>query len=155
MYYFLKEDFEELGKEIEKICDKIKEIGQEMGRSCKEGAETFHDNFAYEDGERQQYMWSNKLRELINIRNNSRIVETPQQTEKVSIGKIVTVLDQTTNDVKTFKIGSYMIFKQKKESKVISYNSPLARLFINSQIGDIKKGMIGGKNNVFKILNIK
>lgn len=67
MYYFLKEDFEALNAEINKIADKIKEIGKEMGKSCQEGAETFHDNFAYEDGERQQYMWSGRIRELIRI----------------------------------------------------------------------------------------
>jgi thymidylate kinase len=30
----------------------IREIGRQMGQACEEGAETFHDNFGWEDGDR-------------------------------------------------------------------------------------------------------
>ncbi|OHA24282.1 MAG: hypothetical protein A3G52_02045 [Candidatus Taylorbacteria bacterium RIFCSPLOWO2_12_FULL_43_20] len=65
MNFFLPEDFEKLNQEITGLCDRIKQIGKEMGESCREGAETFHDNFAYEDGERQQAMLSTRLRKFI------------------------------------------------------------------------------------------
>ena len=47
MFYFLPEDFEDLNDQIEQICEKIKELGKEAGESCQEGAETWHDNFAF------------------------------------------------------------------------------------------------------------
>ena len=42
-YYFLPEDFAALDRQIREIFVKIREIGQEIGASCNEGAETYHD----------------------------------------------------------------------------------------------------------------
>ncbi len=41
-FYFLREDFEKLTALIREVSDRIREIGQEMGASCREGAETYH-----------------------------------------------------------------------------------------------------------------
>lgn len=153
MYYFLKEDFEALNAEIGKIADKIKAIGQEMGKSCQEGAETFHDNFAYEDGERQQYMWSGRIREFIRIRNQAHVVE-PQKGETISLGHIVTVKDEQTEEVRIIKIGSYMALA-KQEGEVISYNTPLARMLIGGRVDEIREAIIVGKKQGFRILKIE
>src|SRR3989344_1351490 len=136
--YFLEEDFRGLNQEIAHICDKIKDAGREMGLSCQEGAETFHDNFAYEEGERQQYMWSKRLREIIAIRNNSRVVTPDSGTTRVSLGKKVTIRDNATGETKTFKIGSFMVFSQ--ETETISYPAPLARLVIGAEAGEMREG---------------
>ncbi len=153
MYYFLKKDFEALNTEISKIADKIKVIGQEMGKSCQEGAETFHDNFAYEDGERQQYMWSGRIRGLIRIRNQARVVE-PQKGETISLGHIVTVKDELTEKVRIIKIGSYMALA-KQEEEVISYNTPLAQMLIGGRVGETREAIIVGKKQSFHILKIE
>jgi len=156
MYYFLKEDFDALSAEIEKVVDKIKELGQEMGKSCKEGAETFHDNFAYEDGERQQLMWSTRLRELIRIRNQARVVESQSTHETVSLGQIVVFKDENTGKTRVIKVGSYMVLSEKeKKAGAVSYNAPLAHMLIRGKVGDIKEGVIGGKKKIFRILKIK
>ncbi|KKT75043.1 MAG: Transcription elongation factor GreA [Microgenomates group bacterium GW2011_GWA2_44_7] len=152
MYYFLKEDFDALNLEIVKIADKIKEIGKEMGKSCQEGAETFHDNFAHEDGERQQRMWSERIRELIRIRNQARIIE-PQKHNTVSIGQIVTMEDERTGEMRIIKIGSYMTFV--KEDNAVSYIAPLSRMLIGGKAGEIKEAVIAGKKKSFRIIKIE
>lgn len=154
MFYFLREDFDGLNTEIEKVADKIKEIGKDMGQSCREGAETFHDNFAFEDGERQQYMWSTRLRQLIGIRNQARVVE-PRKGDKVSLGLLVTLKDTATCKVRTMRIGSYMVFAKREGEEIISYNAPLARMLIGAEIGDVREAIIGGKKRSFHILNIE
>ncbi len=156
MYFFLKEDFAALSAEIEKVIDKIKDSGQEMGKSCQEGAETFHDNFAYEDGERQQLMWSKRLRELIAIRNNARVAEPENTHETVSLGQTVVFEDEDTGKKRTMKIGSYMVLSEReKRAGAVSYNAPVARLFIRGKVGDTKEGVISGKKRSFHILEIK
>lgn len=154
MFYFLREDFEGLNAEIEKIADKIKEIGKDMGQSCREGAETFHDNFAFEDGERQQYMWSTRLRQLISIRNQARVVES-QRGVKVSLGLSVTLKDVGTGKIRTIKIGSYMVFAKTEGKEVISYNAPLARMLIGGEVGEVREAVISGKKRSFHILKIE
>lgn len=154
MYYFLKRDFDALNAEIEKLADKIKEIGHEMGKSCQEGAETFHDNFAYEDGERQQYMWSTRLRELIRIRNQARVLLEPLKGDTATIGRTITIEDENTGETLIMKIGSYMVLAN-EEGEVISYNAPLARMLVGGRVGDTRENVIAGKKKSFRILKIE
>ena len=152
MFYFLPEDFEDLNDQIERIREKIKELGREAGESCQEGAETWHDNFAFEESQRQQYMWSKRLRELIHIRDNACVIRPSPQGDKASIGRVVTIRDVTTGETQTFKIGSYMIFGEREG---VSYNAPLARTLIGSEVDDERTGKIGGRQKTFRILKIE
>lgn len=149
-FYFLPEDFAALDRQIREISMKIREIGQEMGASCNEGAETYHDNFAYEDGERQQYMWSSRLRELVAIKNRARIVSEIPVPRKVSIGSRVTILDQETDEEKVLRIGSYMSFQK----NTVSYAAPLARILLGSSTGEVRSGRIAGRVRQFEILAV-
>lgn len=158
MYYFLEEDFIALNAEIGKIADKIKELGKDMGKSCQEGAETFHDNFAYENGSREQYMWSGQIRKLIQIRNNARVVSKSDRSDnyKVSLGNIVTIEDEDTGEVRVITISSYMVFSQQTVGQeVISYNAPMSRVLIGKEVGETIEFVISKKSKNFRILKIE
>lgn len=152
-YYFSKEDCNELQEEITNIRKRVKEIGQEMGASCREGAETFHDNFAFEDGERQQQILTKRYIELRRVFENAIVVKKVDQKEKVAFGNIVKYKDLNSNEEKIVEIGSYMILR-KYRGNLISYNSPLGKLLLGAEEGEIKKGKIAGKINEIEILNI-
>ena len=149
-YYFLPADFAALNAQIEGIDRKIREIGQEMGASCTEGAETYHDNFAYEDGERQQYMWSSRLRELVAIRKRARVVEAAAGGQRVAIGCRVTVVDQETDEEKVLRIGSYMSYREDR----VSYAAPLARMLLGAVPGEVRQGRIAGKLRQFEVIEV-
>lgn len=153
MKYFLREDYDALCNEIIVLCDRIKEIGKEMGASCQEGAETYHDNFAHEDGTRQQHMWSTRLRDLITIRNEARVVPNPSTSvEKVSLGNIVTYKEVGSDKENRRRISSFMVFVD--QENCISYNSPIARILTGGMVGDIREGVVGGKKKKIEILKI-
>jgi transcription elongation GreA/GreB family factor len=150
-FYFLREDFGKLNAQIAEINSRIKQIGKEMGASCQEGAETFHDNFAYEDGERQQRMWSQLLRELIKINNNAAIINASGSTDRVDIGSCVTICDVSTGEEKTLRIGSYRVFEN---HGTVSYNAPIGRMLLGAEEGDVVIGEIAGQEKKFEILSI-
>jgi len=150
-YYFLREDFEKLNEQILEINNRIRKIGQEMGNSCQEGAETFHDNFAFEEGERQQQMWSRRLAELLEIYKNAILVDTAQNLGKVGIGSRVTAIDSETGERRTYFIGSYQVFSHNGR---ISYDSPLGRILLGAEEGDVVTGLIAGKKRRFEIVSI-
>lgn len=152
MFYFLEEDFEGLDAEINIILEKIKEIKKRIGESCKDGADTWHDNFGFEDGQREYSMWSKRLQELLYIKANAKVITPDFVNEKVDIGRVVTIQDEIKDKIQTFKIGSYMVFKGQNK---ISYKAPLAIILINGKVGERRKGVIGGKIKIFKILKIK
>ena len=150
--YFLPEDFQALNSKIAAMTERIRDIGQEMGLSCQEGAETFHDNFAYEDGERQQAMWSRRLRELLDLRRRARLSSPPDgRRHRVGIGCMVTVRDDG-GVVHRVGIGSYMVFNG---SDTISYRSPLGNLLLGAQVGEVREGKLGRERKVFEVLAIE
>jgi transcription elongation GreA/GreB family factor len=150
-YYFFPEDFRKLNHEIEQIICRIKQIGHEMGQSCQEGAETFHDNFAYEEGERQQTMWSRRLRDFMKVKEKVQLVPPGNKPEKVALGSQITIFDEDAQEEKTFVIGSYMTFDN---PEAISYNAPLAKQLIGASEGDICECIIAGKKRIYEILKI-
>ena len=156
-YYFTKEGFNALNAEIGTICDRIKEAGREMGISCQEGAETFHDNFAYEQGERDQTMWSNRLRQLVKIRNQVRVVDPGQSRGKVSLGRTVTIRDLSSEKERTFRIGSYMVLGSASESgvEVLSYDAPLPKALIGAREGETRVAHFGGRNHHLEVVKVE
>lgn len=149
MYKFLTTDYHRLEEEIGKLKTRIKAIGKDMGDSCKEGAETFHDNFAYEQGERDQRMWSQKLREFERLKNHIQIVQ-PSNSLVVSIGKRIKIQDGESKEVQMWTIGSYLTF----DDGCISYAAPLAKLLIGARAGEMRTGNIGGSVYTFLVLEV-
>ena len=156
-YFFVNKDFDDLNREIATTCDRIKDAGKEMGLSCQEGAETFHDNFAYEQGQRDQEMWSNRLRQLVRIRNNAKVIIPGSTQGQVRIGRLITVRDLGSGKEKTFQIGSYMIFADMEEGAVpvLSYDAPLPKALIGAKEGEGREAFFGGRKHHFKVVKIE
>ena len=150
-FYFLPGDLQQLDRRIQKVEEHIRAVGREMGESCTEGAETYHDNFAYEDGERQLHMLSKRLREMVEIRNNAKVVAPDRQARRVGIGRVVTFLNLDTEEERTIRIGSFMVLSSNRS---VSYQAPLARLLMGACEGELREGRIGGSWRCFEVQNI-
>jgi len=149
IYYFLKEDFDELNRKIHELIGRLKDISLESGKNCQED----RGIFTFEEGERQKQMLSTRLRELIRIKNNAKIIIPSRANERVSIGKKVTFRDEANGIIKTYNIGSYLVLINKENT--ISYATPIARLLIGAQIGEMRSGEIAGEKRDFYILKIE
>jgi transcription elongation GreA/GreB family factor len=156
-YYFFREDLRALEEQLEAIKKRVGEIGKEMGESCEEGAETFHDNFTYEEGERQQIMLTKRYSELNSIRQQAIIVAPEPNQGRVAMGRTITIENEETGTQQIFKIGSYRVAKELDENgiRVISYDAPLAKAFIGKQQDDEGTCFIRGKKNNFIIVKIE
>lgn len=152
MYLFLEKDFEDLCVKINELNKKLAEIGQEIGESCRQSSETYHDNFPFEEGRRQQNMVSERMNELVAIKNQSRIVSPDLSSNVVSIGKVVVIKDKNAEETETYKLGSYMIFN--RLHGYISYASPLAKIIAGAKSGEVREGEIGGKKRIFEIITV-
>lgn len=123
-----------------------------MGESCEEGAETYHDNFAYEEGERQQFMWSKRLCELNHIRMHARLYHPESNPDRVRPGCTVTYADDDTGEETTVRIGSYLNFE---DASAVSYNAPVARALLGQEEGDLCEAVICGRKKRLEIINIR
>jgi len=149
-FYFTADDLIRLDAEIGALSDRVREIGQDMGASCTEGAETYHDNFAFEEGERQQRMWAHRIGKLRAIRRAARLVKPVEQTDKVTMGRTVTFVDTETGRERTLTIGSYLIF----DTGRVSYQAPIARALIGASRGDVRMLEHAGHCREIEVLQI-
>lgn len=151
-YYFLPSDYAKLQRAIEEAHRRVRHHGREMGLACQEGAETFHDNFAYEDAERRFTMWSRRLRKLIDVREGAYVVEPADTGDRVALGRTVTLLDLETMERRTVRIGSYMTFDD--DGETVSYASPLARSLIGAYEGELRSATIAGEPRSLKVAEV-
>ncbi len=147
--YFLEADLKKMEFKIETLHKEIARLGKEIGRSCDESGETFHDNFDYEECSRQQAIWSGEIKKLTAIRRRSKIVNPNRKEKKVLIGKKVTIIKNGQKI--SFYIGSYMSFTK----NYISYKSPIVNLIFGSREGEVKEGLINGEKTVIEIISIE
>jgi transcription elongation GreA/GreB family factor len=149
-FYFLEKDFDELNNKISIIQDEISRLGQEIAHSVDVSGETFHDNFVYDEGNRQQEMWSNELKKLLTVKNKSKIFQLSKEENQniIMIGKNVLLM---VNDKQIhIKIGSYLNF----DKKSISYASEFAQNIINLKKGEKKEFIINHKKIKVTVLEI-
>jgi len=150
-YLFLPEDYEQMNRRITEIIARMRHFGQEMGLACQEGAETFHDNFAYEDGERQHRMWGERLRALVRVRNEAQVVRPPETGSVVGLGRRVTVRDLGTGEIRCFRIGSYMVFGDGDE---VSYQAPWAAVLLGATVGEVREWEERGVIRELEVLEV-
>lgn len=150
MYYFLQKDLEQLDNEINNILSQLKKLGQELGESCKQSSETWHDNFPYEEAKRQAAVLEIRLNDLLKIRRKAQVIQKPDDNSKISIGHTVKIADQNTGKEENILIGSYLTLDEKS----VSYESPLGKLIIGAKCGETKTGKIGSIKKSVKIIEI-
>ncbi len=141
-YYFLPEDFEDLKKAIDQAKKLVETNMKAAGESATEGADTWHDNFAFEEGQRQAIMWTKRVLELLKVQNDAVLITSKPNPSRVAIGCTVTVFNRTEGKEMKFKVGSYMNFRENPR-EYVSYRAPLAKLIMGASVGDVRTGRIG------------
>ncbi len=153
-YLFLPEDLKMLDEKINGINERVKKALKRIGDSC-DGGDSWHDNFSFEQAQRDAEMWSNQLRALIAVKNNAKVVYPEDfRRDKVNIGKTVTTKYEGDDSTMTFRVGSYMVLNKEK-SNAISYKTPLVKAILGAKVGEIREARIAGKNKKIKIVQIK
>lgn len=151
MYYFLQEDLDALNAQIAELVQKLRDIGQEMGDAVGQSSETWHDNFGHEEATRQYGMWSERLRQLVEVRDKAQIMTPVSNPHTVVIASRVTFVDAGGVE-KTLQIGSFTVPTTKQD---VSYISPIARLLMGAQVGDDVSGKVAGKDVTYEVTKIE
>jgi transcription elongation GreA/GreB family factor len=152
VYYFLPEDRAALERDIAAIGEEIRNVQGDTAESTEQTSETWHDNFMFEDGQRQMNILAHRLATLNGILGKAVVVE-PRRDGVVGVGNRVDVRDELTGEERWFTIGSFMGAKQGIDR--ISYASPLGQLLFGAKVGDVRKGTIGSAVRTFTILSIE
>lgn len=147
-FLFFDEDYEALKQKIEGIREQVRETQRLSAESVEQSSESWHDNYTFEEAQRQLKMLLNHLGGLSKTMEHARVVSRPSAVPPaVDLGTAVKYTNLTAGFTDDVVVGSYMVLDATlEESGYISYDTPLARILMGVKEGDVRTGELGGRH---------
>jgi transcription elongation GreA/GreB family factor len=150
---FLRKDYDALLAKIDELADALKQAGQEKSLWANQSAETWHDNFGYEQEQQREWALSERLQEFVDMKNDAQIVDY-RPIDQVDIGATVTIQEVGTGERRTLVVGSYQVLDQQHDDEV-SYAAPLAKPLLGATVGEEREVTIGDRTATFRVVAIE
>lgn len=150
-FYFLAPDYAALLKRIETVRSQIADARTDSAEGAAQSSESWHDNYVFEESQRQQKMLLNILGGLSKALEHAEVVEVPANPTEVSVGVLVQATDVVTGSAVEFTVGSYMTGDLLADVGFISYEAPIAALVLGATEGEVREGSIGGQRRALRI----
>ncbi len=157
-------DYAVLLEKVKKLKKERSEAGKEIGAACQQGAETFHDNAAY-DAAMETYALMDKL-----FIDADRLVQSvvvtvpnPKVGGPVELGSVVGLIPSDEGEHIWYKVGSAWFDSNmypvndghnEEEPILISFISPVARALLRKSEGDDVSFLLHDKQREFIISEI-
>jgi transcription elongation GreA/GreB family factor len=128
----------------QRLLDKLQEAKRRYDVVCASNEEAagagdssvWHDNFAYEDNQRQMHQLARRVRDLQHLLSVAEIADPPADPAHVSFGCVVELLDISDDQPLRLIIGGW----EDSDPTLgrIAYNTPLASALIGAEEGDVR-----------------
>jgi transcription elongation GreA/GreB family factor len=112
----------------------------------------WHDNFAYEENQRQMHQWAHRVRDLRLFLSNVELVEPPARPEAVTIGCAVEVVDSATGRTSRYLIAGCDDGDLKAGR--LSCNSPVGLALLGARVGESREVRSGGRERQLDVLTV-
>ena len=154
LFLFLRKDYLALEKNIDALKNNLKTVGFEVGEMSHQSSETWHDNYGFEEADRERKRLAGTLEELKKVYAQAEIVEPSVHAEHVSLGSKVTIQNVDTHEEKVVFVGSYMVLK-KTDPNEFSYAAPFVAPLMGASVGEVREIKIGGVLSRIKVVDIR
>jgi transcription elongation factor GreB len=129
-YQRLLAKHQEARRRYDAVCASNEEAAG-AGDSC-----VWHDNFAYEENQRQMHQLARRVRDLQHLLAAAEIAAAPADPAHVSFGCAVELLD--TRDQRTLRLVIGGWEDSDPALGRVAYNTPLASALIGAEEGDVR-----------------
>ncbi len=153
--YFLQDDLKALQDAIDVVRAQIRQVKAESAESVEQSSESWHDNYTFEDAQRQLRMLLNQLGGLSRALERAQLVEPPSDPQKGDVGVLVRFHDETTDALDEVLLGSSMVGPRLSALGCVSYQSPLGALLYGARVGDVRRGRVGAREMHVVILALE
>jgi thymidylate kinase/transcription elongation GreA/GreB family factor len=141
---FLQPDLDALDEDIVHCRALIKEA-KDMGQEATEqSSESWHDNYNFEESQRQLKMHMNNLGRLSNAREKAEIVTPSEVFETVDVGAHVEFKIHNTEKTGDAHVGSYLVGEQNRIKGFMSYDAPRVAGLMGSKVGETRRIQLDG-----------
>lgn len=143
--FFLRPDLEDLQSSIDALRAEIRRVKAESAEATEQSSETWHDNFTFEEAQRQLRMLLNQLAGLSRALERAEVVDPPTSPERAEVGTLVRFQDLDTNELDEVVLGSAMVGRRLADLGCVSYQSPLGALLHGALPGQERTGRVGAR----------
>jgi transcription elongation GreA/GreB family factor len=147
--WFMSADLEDLDATIDDVKQQIRAAKLEAQEGTEQSSESWHDNYVFEESQRQLRMLMNHLAGLSRTRERAILHDPETRPGIVGFGSCVRVRIDGHED--ELHIGSAMVFDRMREQGHISYQSPLAATLLGHPAGTRVQALI---NNTPRTIDI-
>jgi len=112
----------------------------------------WHDNFAYEENQRQMHQWARRIRDLRQIMTQLEVVTPARAPQRVQIGCRVVVCDPDTEREEAYVIAGYE--DGDPAAGRLSYTSPMAQALLGGTEGESRVVLLGDRRRELEIVDI-
>lgn len=129
--------YEQYLLDIAKKEEELRQLGIYKGREAVEHGDVWHDNHSFEQAEIEERRLIRTISDMKSRLNNIEIIEEDSKNSSVvNIGSTVDVkLTFAADDTVDLRVTISGDYNSKKDSSVISVNSPLASCIMGKSIG--------------------
>jgi transcription elongation GreA/GreB family factor len=137
-------------RKIDVMEKALRAIGKKKNEAAGEILTDWHDNFSYEQFDREFQMLSKRISEINATLSGSQVIEVLEQSDRVMIGSTVEFLMNGTSIVLT--VGC--VGESEPDLDLVAYVSPLGQLLMGLTTGSVKKGRVGQREVELRVTRI-
>jgi transcription elongation factor GreA len=138
---------------LQSALDEYERIVASNGDAADAGDNSvWHDNFAYEENQRQMHQWARRIRDLRDLVSRVEVVHPDPRPRRVQIGCAVTVLDAETEEETSWVIAGWEDGNPKEGR--IAYNAPLAQALLGAEEGEVRNATLQDRPRALEIVEI-
>src|SRR2546427_12825209 len=126
-YLMTKAGADGLCAKIASMETRLRAVLKEKGYAAEVGGNVWHDNFAFEEAQRQEQMLAYEIRRAREVLANARIVDVPNDPKIATMGCTLKV-SINGHDIRMITIVGYG--EADPDKGRIAYNSPLGQCLL-------------------------
>ena len=153
-YLFTPDGIKRLRQRIARARAAYKEICDSNEDAAGSGdSSVWHDNFAYEENQRQMHQQAKRVRDLEGVLAAAEVVPPHElRLDRVTVGTWVSCQKDRDSKPRRFYIAGY----DDGEPSLgrISYNSPMGRHLMGAEEGDVLEIFFAGRHTELEILEV-
>ncbi len=139
---------------LDAACRRYAEIVQTNPEAAEAGdSSVWHDNFAYEENQRQMHQWSRRVHDLRETLATLEVISPPACPREATVGCTLEVVDQTTGQRRTLLLAGFG--DGDPLTGRVSYTAPLGQALLGARAGEQRAIRLGAAEHVFEVLAIR
>lgn len=153
MKYLTKFGVAAIRSKIAELEGKREQALAGAGEAARNDTNSYHDNFEYEEGMRQQEMFSQQLRNFWNLLEGAVVAPEPANADRVSLGHYVVVQRQDDRNQEAYVLcgdGEGALFENG-----CSISSPMGRTLLGMAKGETKTLQLGSRGVEVRVVEIR